>query len=386
MALSGSLLLCGCGGDKKSEMKVGDDEYAVITVETSSTEINTAYPATMQGADVIEIRPKGVGHITKICVEEGATVHKGQVLFMIDDVQYRAAVNRTQAAVNVAQTALNTQRLNLQNMKALHDKNIISDYDYQLAQNNVASAEAQLQQSQAALQSARDELGFCTIKSPADGVIGTINYRVGSLVSSSSMQVLTTLANTSVMYVYFSMTEKQLLTLTREASGNTNAIKNALPNVTLKLSDGSIYNGTGKINAVSGLVDASTGAVQVRADFANPQGMLRSGGAATILMPTSVTDAIVVPQKACYKIQEKTFCYVVDEKNKIHNTEIEVMPQEDGTNFIVTSGLKAGDRLMVEGLNKVKDGQEIKPITEAESAKKLDAAKKHMEEKKLPME
>ena len=387
VALSCSLLLCSCGGgDKKNQMQVGDDEFAVITVGTSSAEINTAYPATMKGEEVIEIRPKVTGHITKVLVQEGATVRRGQALFQIDAVQYSAAVQQAQAAVNVAQTSLNTQRLSLQNTKVLHDKKIVADYDYQLAQNAVASAEAQLQQAQAALASARNNLSFCTVTSPANGVIGTINFRVGSLVSASTQQPLTTLANTGVIYAYFSMTEKQILTLTRQTSGNTAAAMNALPNVTLKLSDGSIYDGVGKVNAISGLVDASTGAVQVRADFTNPQGILRSGGAATILMPTKVTNSIIIPQKACYKIQEKTFCYVVDAKNKIHNTEIEVMTQEDGTNFIVTSGLKAGDRLVVEGLNKLKDGQEIKPISEEESAKKLDKAKKHMEEKKLPME
>lgn len=368
---------------KQQDVKLGDDEFAVETVKSSSADLQTTYSATMKGEEVSEIRAKVSGHITKVYVKEGATVHKGQPLFAIDDVQYASGVKQAQAAVNVIKTNLATQRLALENKKMLHDKQIISDFDYQMAQNNLAALEAQLGQAEAALTSAKDQLGFCTVTSPANGVVGEIPYRVGSLVGPSTMQALTTVASTSTMYAYFSMTEKQLLSMTREYGTKDAAVK-AFPAVTLKLTDGSVYEHEGHIEAISGVVDANTGSVQIRADFKNPQSILRSGGTATIVIPTHVDNAIIIPQAATYKIQEKTFCYTVDKDNMIHNTEIQVLQQENGKDFVVTSGLSVGDRIMVEGLSKVKDGQKIIPITREQSAKKLDKAKKHMEEKKMP--
>lgn len=368
---------------KQQDVKLGDDEFAVETVKSSSADLQTTYSATMKGEEVSEIRAKVSGHITKVYVKEGATVHKGQPLFAIDDVQYASGVKQAQAAVNVIKTNLATQRLALENKKMLHDKQIISDFDYQMAQNNLAALEAQLGQAEAALTSAKDQLGFCTVTSPANGVVGEIPYRVGSLVGPSTMQALTTVASTSTMYAYFSMTEKQLLSMTREYGTKDAAVK-AFPAVTLKLTDGSVYEHEGHIEAISGVVDASTGSVQIRADFKNPQSILRSGGTATIVIPTHVDNAIIIPQAATYKIQEKTFCYTVDKDNMIHNTEIQVLQQENGKDFVVTSGLSVGNRIMVEGLSKVKDGQKIIPITREQSAKKLDKAKKHMEEKKMP--
>lgn len=381
-ALGCSLLMAGCG-QKKQDIKLGDDEFAVETVTSSSTDLQTTYSASLKGEEVSEIRAKVSGHITKVYVKEGATVHKGQPLFAIDNVQYASGVKQAQAAVNVIKTNLSTQRLALENKKMLHDKQIISDFDYQMAQNNLAALEAQLAQAEAALTSAKDQLSFCTVTSPANGVVGEIPYRVGSLVGATTQQPLTTVASTSTMYAYFSMTEKQLLSMTREHGTKDAAVK-AFPAVMLKLTDGSVYEHEGHIEAISGVVDASTGSVQIRADFKNPQSILRSGGTATIVIPTHVDNAIIIPQAATYKIQEKTFCYTVDKDNMIHNTEIQVLQQENGKDFVVTSGLSVGDRIMVEGISKVKDGQKIIPITREQSAKKLDKAKKHMEEKKMP--
>lgn len=382
IALACALALTSCD-KKQQDIKLGDDEFAVETVKSSTADLQTTYSATMKGEEVSEIRAKVSGHITKVYVKEGATVHKGQPLFAIDNVQYASGVKQAQAAVNVIKTNLATQRLALENKKMLHDKQIISDFDYQMAQNNLAALEAQLGQAEAALTSAKDQLSFCTVTSPANGVVGEIPYRVGSLVGPTTVQPLTTVASTATMYAYFSMTEKQLLSMTREHGTKDAAVK-AFPAVTLKLTDGSVYEHEGHIEAISGVVDANTGSVQIRADFKNPQSILRSGGTATVVIPTHVDNAIIVPQSATYKIQEKTFCYTVDKDNMIHNTEIQVLQQENGKDFVVTSGLSVGDRIMVEGLSKVKDGQKIIPITREQSAKKLDKAKKHMEEKKMP--
>lgn len=382
VALACTMVLVGCG-EKKKDIKLGDDEFAVDVIKESTADLRTVYSASLKGEEVSEIRAKVSGHITKVYVKEGASVRKGQALFAIDATQYEAAAKQAQASVNVIKTSLATQRLTLENKKMLHDKQIISDYDFQLAQNQLATLEAQLEQAQAALSAAKDQLSFCTVTSPANGVIGEVPYRVGSLVGPTTQQPLTTVASTGTIYAYFSMTEKQLLAMTREYGSKDAAVK-AFPAVQLKLTDGAIYEETGKVEAISGLVNAATGSVQIRADFKNNKGLLRSGGTGSVIIPVHVENAIIVPQSATYKIQEKTFCYVVDKDNTIHNTEIKVLQQENSTEFVVTDGLSVGERIMVEGISKVKDGQKIIPITRAQSAAKLDKAKKHMEEKKMP--
>lgn len=377
-----ALLFASCGQKSQNIGEAGND-YAVVTLQPKDVELNTAYPATIKGMQDIEIRPKVSGYLTQLLVDEGATVRKGQPLFKIDDVQYRAAVNQAIASVNVVKANINTQKLTVENKKMLHAKQIISDYDLQTAINQLASLEAQLQQAEAALQSARDNLRYCTVTSPGDGVVGVIPYRVGSLVSASSAQPLTTVSSINEMYVYFSMTEKQLLALTREQGGLNEAMKN-MPPVTLVLSDGTTYSETGKVSTISGVIDPQTGAVQMRATFNNAQHVLRSGGTGSVLMPNNQKGAIVIPQKATYEIQNKKFVYVVDSKNKVQSREIEVLVQNDGQNYVVSSGLKVGERIVVDGVNKLKNGMDIKPITPEQADKNVQQQKQALKDGKMP--
>lgn len=359
------LALVGCGN--KTQIPQASNEYAVREIKTTECNLSTSYPATIKGIQDIEIRPKVSGFITKVHVDEGDFVRRGQVLFSIDRVQYEAAVKSAEAAVRVARTAVSTQKLTVKNKKMLHEKKIISDYDMEMAENQLASAEAELASARAQLIDARNNLSFCSVTSPSDGVVGTIPYRVGSLVSSTTAEALTTVSNISKMYVYFSMTEKQLLEYTKGTDGVKGALA-AIPAVSLQLADGSTYNQTGKVTNVSGVIDIATGSVSMRATFDNPQKILRSGGSGSVVFPIHMDNAILVPQKATYEIQDKHFVYVVGKDNKVKNTEITVLPQNDGTNFVVTGGLEAGERIVVEGVNTLSDGMAIKPISEAQSA------------------
>lgn len=377
-------LVTACSGNK-SQMPQGSNDFAVITVTTTEADLNTSYPATIKGQQDIEIRPKIAGHITRLLVDEGAFVRKGQTLFEIDRTQYAASVKAAEAQINVVKSQIATQELTLANKKMLLEKAIISKYDYDMAANTLESLKAQLSAAKAQLINAKDQLSFCTIVSPADGVIGEIPYRVGSLVSASTMEPLTTVSNISKMYVYFSMTEKQLLGLSRETGGVKEAIAK-MPIVRLMLADGTEYSQPGTISAISGVIDQATGSVQMRADFDNAGRILRSGGTGSILIPTHATDAILVPQKATYEIQDKKFVYTVGKDNKVKSTEITVLQQNDGKNYVVTSGLKAGDRIVVEGINKLKNEMEIHPITPAESKAKQVKAQQHMKDGKLPTE
>ena len=366
-----TVVLASCGGGKSGgKPNFGDNEYAVRTVQGQNADLQTTYPATIKGVQDVEIRPKVSGFITKLCVKEGQQVKAGQLLFVIDNVTYAAAVRQARAAVNAAKAQLNTARLTYNNSEKLFKNNVIGSYELQSSKNAMESAAAQLAQAEAAYVSAKQNLNFCYVTSPANGVIGDLPYRVGALVSASSQQALTTVSNNSTMQVYFSMTEKDLLDMTKTAGG-VNAAISSYPAVKLQLADGSIYNHPGKVATVSGVIDPTTGTVSMRADFPNPERVLKSGASGSIVVPHTATSAVVVPQDAVVEVQDKHFVYVVGKDNKVKYTPVEINSQNDGKNYIITSGLHIGDRFVVNGVSSLQDGMEIKPLTEAQYADKL---------------
>ena len=377
-----AVALVSCGS-KSNQMGEASNDFAVVTVQTAEADLKTTYPATIKGMQDIEIRPKVSGYLVKLLVDEGATVRKGQPLFLIDSEQYKAAVKSAQAQIKVCRANIATQKLTVENKRMLFKQNIISSYDMQMAENTLASYEAQLAAAEAQLQSAQDNLRWCTVTSPADGVVGSIPYRVGSLVSSQSASALTTVSNISKMYVYFSMTEKQLLALTRETGGVSAALKK-MPAVSLVLADGTTYSQTGEISTVSGVIDQTTGSVQMRATFDNASHVLRSGGTGSILVPTHSDAAIKVSQKATYDIQDKKFVYVVNADKTVAPREITVLPQNDGQTYVVSSGLKAGERIVVDGVNQLKNGQKINPITPAQAEANQKKEQQAMKDGKMP--
>lgn len=379
----GIILFAGCS-KKQQGLPDADNSYAVETVNSSSADLNTTYPATIRGIQDVEIRPKIAGNITQIYVAEGQAVHRGQILFTIDSEQYVAAVRAAEAQIKVCQANIATQRLTVANQRLLHSKQIISDYAMKSAENQLQALQAQLASAQAQLSSARDNLKWCTVSSPADGVIGLLPYKVGTLVGPSMAEAFTTVSNIERVHIYFSMTEKQLLAMARTGNGGVKAAIKNMPNVRLKLADGTMYDEYGTIDAVSGIINQSTGAVQMRATFSNSRHLLHSGGTGNILLPTIVSNTIKVPQAAVTEIQDKKFVYIVGAKNKVKSTEITVEEQNDGTYYYVTSGLKAGDRIVIEGVQNLKDDMEIKPITPQQAAEKRAQAAKDIKEGKLP--
>lgn len=379
-----AVMLTSCGS-KSNKMGEASNDFAVETIQTTTADLKTSYPATIKGMQDIEIRPKVSGYLVKLLVDEGATVRKGQPLFLIDSEQYRATVKAAKAQIRVCRANIATQKLTVDNKRMLFKQNIISSYDLKMAENTLASYEAQLAAAEAQLQSAQDNLRWCTVTSPADGVVGSIPYRVGSLVSGQSAEALTTVSNISKMYVYFSMTEKQLLALTREAGGVNAAIKK-MPAVSLVLSDGTTYSQSGTISTVSGVIDPSTGSVQMRATFDNAQHILRSGGTGSIHIPTHASDAIMVPQSATFDVQDKKFVYVVNADKTVATREITVLPQNNGQTYVVASGLRAGERIVVDGVNQLKNGQKINPITPAQLKANQAKEQKAMKDGKMPGE
>ena len=354
--------LTSCGGSKKGGLPdFGDDEFAVATIGTSSAALQTTYPATIKGIQDVEVRPKVSGFITKVYVHEGQTVSAGQPLFAIDSETYQAAVRSAAAAVNTAKAQANTAKLTYQNNKKLYDSKIIGEYELSTAANGLATAKAQVAQAEASLASAREQLAWCVVKSPSAGVVGSLPFKVGALVSASG-QALTTVSNISTMEVFFSLSESQILSMSK-TNGSVQAAIAAFPAVKLQLADGSIYNHPGKVVKMSGVIDATSGSISLIAHFANPEKLLKSGGAGSIVVPNDNNNAIVIPQEACSQVQDKVFVYVVTKDNKVKYSEIKVNPQDDGKNYIVTSGLHVGDRIVLKGITKLTDGQQIKPIT-----------------------
>ena len=360
----GVSLLTACGNNQ-SGMKLGDNEFAVLAVNSTTSDQTTSYPATIRGTQDIEVRPQVSGFIVKLCVDEGATVRKGQALFQIDPTQYAAAVGQAKAAVEMAKANVATLTLTEKNKKALFDQKIISDFEYQTAVNQLMSAKASLAQAEASLVSANQNLSFCTVTSPSNGVVGTFPYRIGSLVSPSVSQPLTTVSEINDVYVYFSMTEKELLRLTR-AGGTLKEQLEKMPAVRLQLSDGTTYQSDGKIDAVSGVIDQSTGSVSMRAVF-----------------PYTMDGIIIIPQSATVEIQDKKFVFVLQADNSVKNTEIQISNLDDGKNYLVTNGLKSGDKIVIEGVQNLHDGQAIQPITPEQQKAKYDQALKDQNEGNL---
>lgn len=364
-AVAATMMLTGtaCGSGQQQGMQMPAPQIAVMDVEYSNSELERAYPATIKGRTDIDIRPQVTGFITKVHVDEGQQVRKGQPLFTLDQVQYQAAVDAARQAVAVAESAVSTAQLTANNKRKLFDKNIISEYEWQMADNNLASAKAQLASAKAQLVSAQKNLAFTVVTSPSDGVVGTIPNREGSLASPSSAQPLTTVSDNSQVYAYFSLNEKDIIELTKDGSQSLSKSIAEMPEVSLRMANGQTFPEKGKVATVSGVIDNTTGAASVRALFNNKGGMLRSGSTGSVIIPVQVENAIIIPQKASYELQDRRFVYVIDADNKAVSRPIEVSPVTDGQNFVVVSGLQPGDRIAVEGVGvKVKDGVQIQPV------------------------
>lgn len=373
------LLLFSCGQKDKGN---NTPECAVIAVQATDATSEVSYPATIKGKQDVEIRPKVAGFITKLYIDEGNLVHKGQPLFLIDPVQYQEAVNIAEANVKSNQATVATQQLTVNNKRELLKKSIISEYDMQMAENQLASVKASLAQAQANLVKARQDLTYCTVTSPSNGIAGNIPFRVGSLVSSSTATPLTTISDISEMYVYFSMTEKQLLDLIRDG-GSMKDILARMPDVRLQLIDGSIYKEKGRVETISGVIDPGTGSVSMRATFSNPNNILRSGGTGNVIFPYIFNNVVVIPQSATVEVQDKKFVFVLQQDNTLKNTEIQIANLDDGKHYLVTGGLKAGDKIAIEGVQNLKDGESIQPITPAQKEADYQKALKDQKEGNL---
>lgn len=349
-----SFFLSSCADNRKAEnMNV----YSVQVLAPQSRSLTTAYSATIAGRQDVEIYPQVTGTLTRVCVEEGSIVRKGQILFVIDQVPYRAALNTARANVRAAKAGVENARLVYDSRKELFTEKVISEFDLKTAANALETAEAQLAQRQAEEDRAANDFSYTEVKSPSNGVVGVLPYRVGALVSAGSPRPLTTVSDNSEMFAYFSMSENRLLALTQQYGDMQKALA-AMPSVELQLSNGSVFPAKGKIYSISGVIDRTTGSVTLKAVFPNEGRLLHSGATGNVLMSSVYANRIVIPQTATYELQDKRFAYkVVD--GKAVAVQITVSSINNGKEFIVEDGLRAGDMIVTEGVGTLRDGMAV---------------------------
>ena len=332
--------------------------FAIMEVKAADKELSTSYSATIRGRQDIDIYPQVSGTIEKLCVTEGQTVRRGQLLFVIDQIPYRAALKTAVANVEAARAAMATAELTYNSNKELYAQKVVSEFSLKTAENTYLTAKAQLTQAEAQEVNARNNLSYTEVKSPSDGVVGALPYRVGALVGANLPYPWTTVSDNSDMYVYFSMTENQLLALTRQYGSMDEALKN-MPEVELILNDNSVYNKKGVIESISGVIDRQTGTVMARVVFPNESRLLHSGASGTVVVPSIYKDCIAIPQGATVQMQDKVVVYkVVD--GKAVSTLITVAGINDGREYVVLSGLQSGDEIISEGAGLVREGTQVK--------------------------
>lgn len=337
-------------------------EYSVLVLTPRSTTLFSDYPATIQGQQNIEIRPKIDGYIDAIYVDEGAIVSKGQTLFRISAPQYEQEVRTAQANIKIAEADVQAAQMEVSKVSPLVEKNIISKYELESRQYILQAKQATLAQAQARLVNAKTNLGYTTIASPVNGVIGAIPFKMGSLVSSNMAQALTTVSDIKNIHAYFSINEKQALQFMRNTPGTTPKERlSSMPPVTLLLADGVEFPKKGKLEQGSGIINTQIGSFSVRANFPNTNNMIRSGSTGTVRIPQTIDSVLIIPQKATYELQGKYFVYVLDSADTARSTEISIMENNDGSNYVVESGLHEGEKIIIEGVATLKNGTAIKP-------------------------
>ncbi|MDH6304741.1 membrane fusion protein (multidrug efflux system) [Parabacteroides sp. PF5-5] len=352
------VMMISCGNNNQTaNHETTAQEYPVMVVKKQDANMQSVYPATIRGQEDIEIKPRVDGYIDAIYVDEGSVVRAGQALFKINSPSSEQALTSARAAVNSEMARVNTAKVDVERYRPLAEKGIVSEVQLQTYENAYKTAQAVLEQAEATLKNAQATMSWTTVTSPVDGVVGSIPYRKGSLVNSSS--TLTSIANTGSVYAYFSLNERKLMDFLDGVEGTTQyeKIKN-MPPVTLILSDGSIYEDRGRIETITGTVDITTGSANFRAEFPNKSGKLRSGTSGKIVIPKTLSEVFVIPQHATFNQQDKVLVYKMEgDSIKQHLISVQSMP--NGLDYAVTKGLSDGDKIVSDGVATLRNGMKI---------------------------
>jgi membrane fusion protein, multidrug efflux system len=358
-------ILYGCSSSAGNEPSYQPQMQTLPVVAINALPATTyqEFTASIEGTKDIEIRPQVNGYIERIFVDEGAHVKKGQNLFQINDRPYLETFNNAKATLNASRANLSTAEINVSKLKPLVESNIISDVQYKTAQSAYDAAKANVAQAEAMVENARINLGYALIKAPADGYIGRIISKTGSLVGTSTAEPLTVLSDINKVYAYFSFSENDFIKFKNQFSGKSVEEKiRQLPEVELMLSDNSIYPKKGKVEMVAGQFNNTTGSISLRAIFPNSEGLIRSGNTGKIRIPRSSSTDLIVPQEATFELQDKVFVFTLVDSNKVSSTPIHVTGTS-GNYYLVDKGIAAGQKIVYSGIDRLQDGVVIQPQT-----------------------
>lgn len=356
-----AVFLISCADKQQAPAAAPAPLLPVMAVTTENTTTDAEYPAAIQGTVDVEIRPQVSGNLDRVLVDEGAYVTKGQALFKINERPYREQLNNALASLHAAEAAYINAQLEVDKLTPLVQNKVVSDYQLKSAKASQKIAAANIEQAKANTASAKINLGYTTITAPVNGYIGRLPKKKGSLVSAADVEALTTLSDVNEVYAYFSLSETDFIQFKSKYAGNSIGDKiKKLPPVTLLLADNSAYPQTGKIDMVDGQFDKTTGAITVRAKFSNPHKTLRSGNTGKIRLGMEHDDAILVPQSATVEMQDKVFVFTVNKENKVAKMPITVIGKS-GVNYLIKDGVKAGDQIVLSGIDKLQEGQLIQP-------------------------
>ena len=366
LAVTAGLLAAGCSKQSApAASQSAPQQYKLLTAAKSSAHLELQYACTIKGQQDVDLYPQVSGTIESILVDDGAEVTKGQRLFVIDPLAYQAAYEKAVANVSNAEATLATKKLNSENQTTLLAQHATSVFAQKSAQNEYHAAEAALALARAEMAAAKNDLDHTEILSPVHGVLGMVKYKVGALVSPNITSPLVSVSDNSRVHAYFSISEGDSIAVGRAIGEFEKDSKQEFkpPRVKLRLSDGSLYDTEGDLDAASGVIDEATGSVTIRATFDNPTGILRAGGAATLLLPIDINDVIVIPQTATFWVQDKAFVYAV-ENGVAKSRQIRVYPLDDGKSYVVQEGLKEGETIISEGAGLVREGTKVAAAAE----------------------
>ena len=356
-----AILFAACSGDKVQVAAPVIQSLPVVAIQSSSETTFTDYPASVQGTVDLEIRPQISGSLDKVFVNEGALVQKGQPLFKINELPFKEALNTSKAQLHAAQAALINAQIEVDKLTPLVKNKVVSEFQLKSAKSTYQSALASVEQAKAGVAAANINLSYTLIKAPVTGYVGRLPKKQGSLVASNDAIPLTQLSDTHEVHVYFALGEHDFIAFNAKYPGKTvvDRLKH-LPVVSLLLADNTLYEKEGRIDMIDGQFDKQTGSITLRATFPNTDGLLRSGNTGKIRLSLQHADAILVPQSSTVEVQDKMFVFTVDAANKVSKQPITII-SASGSNYLVKQGLKSGDRIVFDGLDKLKEGDTIQP-------------------------
>jgi len=358
--LVAAALIWGCG-DKQPAQQTAVQELPVMTVGSDTVTTYKEYPAVIEGLINIEVRPQVDGRIREVFVDEGTYVQKGQLLVQLDDRPFHERLNNAKAGLHAAEGALANAKLEIEKLTPLVQNKVVSAYQLKTAGSARETAEGNIEQARAVVRSAQIDLEYTKLRAPVSGYIGRLNKKLGSLIGANDPMPVTLLSDIHEVHVYFSLSESDFISFKSLYRGKTidEKLKN-LPLARLVLADNSIYDLPGHIDMVDGQFDRNTGAVTLRATFANPGRILRSGNTGKVRLSLIHHNTTVIPQEATIELQDKVFVFAVGDSNKVSRQPITISGKS-GDNYLVSSGINAGSRIVTSGIEHLKEGDQIKP-------------------------